>query len=143
MAYVWISFGALSLGVSLFFVIRIIRLVFVAYWLRGVIVDLEHVAATSQAKGSAKELKKEKAKLVPIIEFETPGGRLVKFRAYHRLLSVFQRPTIGAEVGVIYQRNQPDAGIINSFLTIWALPVICSVIGAVLLYGGIELLLAA
>lgn len=80
----------------------------------------------------------------PIVEFVAENGETVTFTSN---VSSSSRPTIGERVKVIYPANSPADAEIDSFFTLWFIPImfigIPALVLVIMLGSGLMILLAA
>ena len=73
----------------------------------------------------------------PVVRFVTQEGRTVEFESQ---VGSNLSPGIGQEVTVIYDPLNPQDARISSFMMLWALPAVFTVLGVLLLVPGALLL---
>ena len=73
----------------------------------------------------------------PVVRFVTQDGRTVEFESQ---VGSNLSPGVGQDVTVIYDPLNPNDARISSFMMLWALPSIFTVLGAFLLVPGVLLL---
>lgn len=64
----------------------------------------------------------------PVISFRTPDGQVVEFKS--QASSSSPSPAVGEAVEVLYNPRQPQEAEINTFSSLWILPIILSALGA-------------
>ena len=74
----------------------------------------------------------------PVVRFMTGDGRTVEFESQ---VGSNLAPKVGQEVTVLYDPLGPNEARIRSFMMLWALPSIFTVLGGLLLVPGVVLLL--
>jgi hypothetical protein len=74
----------------------------------------------------------------PVVRFVTEDGRTVDFESQ---TGSNLAPKVGQQVTVLYDPLNPKEARIKSFMMLWALPLILTVLGALLLVPGVLLLL--
>jgi Protein of unknown function (DUF3592) len=73
----------------------------------------------------------------PVVRFVTGDGRTVEFESQ---AASNLAPKIGQQVTVLYDPTNPKEAKIKSFMMLWALPVIFTVLGVFLLIPGLLML---
>jgi hypothetical protein len=64
----------------------------------------------------------------PVVSFRTPDGHSVEFKS--QTSSSSRSPAVGQTVEVLYNPRNPQEAEINSFSSLWLLPIILSGLGA-------------
>jgi hypothetical protein len=59
----------------------------------------------------------------PVVEFETEGGRFVKFES--KAGTNWKAYSAGQAVQVLYDPDDPEKAVVHSFLSVWLGPVLC------------------
>jgi hypothetical protein len=73
----------------------------------------------------------------PVVRFVTGDGRTVEFESQ---VGSNLAPKVGQEVTVLYDPLDPKEARIRSFMMLWALPSIFTLLGALLLVPGVLVL---
>jgi hypothetical protein len=64
----------------------------------------------------------------PVITFRTPDGQTIEFKS--QTSSSSRSPAVGQTVEVLYNPRNPQEASVNSFSSLWLLPIILSGLGA-------------
>jgi hypothetical protein len=73
----------------------------------------------------------------PVVRFVTGDGRTVEFES---AVGSNRAPKVGREVTVLYDPLNPKEAKIKSFMMLWALPLVFTALGALLLVPGVLML---
>src|SRR3712207_620853 len=73
----------------------------------------------------------------PVVRFVTGDGRTVEFESQ---AGSNLAPKVGQQVTVLYDPLRPEEAKIRSFMMLWALPSILTVLGVFLLFPGVLML---